>query len=351
MQARIRYAGIDEAGYGPVIGPLCVASTTLEIPIPLSPSEESHFATDIWAKFRSESPGRIHASAGEWRAARRRGIVVSDSKKAKVAASARSLHPLTHLERAVLVADQLAQQGDPINGECDAPFVERLTGQYLHQPWYDASLASPAPLTTSHDHLALLTAEFRRACDAAEIAILDLSCEVLDEKLFNDAVGTTGSKADVSFSLVASQIQQIRRSAAEAPQPGRSPVRIVVDRQGGRTRYTQTLVESFPDTQISVVDESAQSSLYRLDSDSSRLADAEVLFQTAADDAHFTVALASMTAKLVRELLMLRLNRYFASLVPDLRPTAGYYQDGTRFLNDLVAAGLHDEARRLRRNR
>jgi len=47
------------------------------------------------------------------------------------------------------------------------------------------------------------------------------------------------------------------------------------------------------------------------------------------------VALASMVAKFTRELHMMRFNRYFASLVPDIKPTAGYVQDGRRFLKEI----------------
>jgi hypothetical protein len=47
------------------------------------------------------------------------------------------------------------------------------------------------------------------------------------------------------------------------------------------------------------------------------------------------VALASMTAKYVRELLMMRLNRYFRSHMPELKPTAGYVEDGRRYIGDI----------------
>jgi hypothetical protein len=60
--------------------------------------------------------------------------------------------------------------------------------------------------------------------------------------------------------------------------------------------------------------------------------------RSGADGAYLPAALASMAAKLVRELLMLRLNRFFASRVENLQPTAGYVQDGRRWLADV--AGL-----------
>ena len=54
-----------------------------------------------------------------------------------------------------------------------------------------------------------------------------------------------------------------------------------------------------------------------------------------AERQHLPVALASMTAKYVRELFMLRFNRFFSRAVPELRPTAGYVTDARRFLSDV----------------
>ncbi len=42
-----------------------------------------------------------------------------------------------------------------------------------------------------------------------------------------------------------------------------------------------------------------------------------------------------MVSKYVRELLMDRMNLYFAKMDAGLRPTAGYWQDGQRFIEDL----------------
>jgi hypothetical protein len=47
-------------------------------------------------------------------------------------------------------------------------------------------------------------------------------------------------------------------------------------------------------------------------------------------------ALASMTAKYLRELAMKAFNEFWCALVPDLRPTAGYYGDSRRFKRDIA---------------
>ena len=42
-----------------------------------------------------------------------------------------------------------------------------------------------------------------------------------------------------------------------------------------------------------------------------------------------------MTAKYLRELAMIRLNRFFREALPEIKPTAGYVQDGRRFLQEV----------------
>jgi hypothetical protein len=57
-----------------------------------------------------------------------------------------------------------------------------------------------------------------------------------------------------------------------------------------------------------------------------------------------------MGAKLVRELLVARLNAYWSARCVELKPTAGYAQDGARFLRDLAGVATPGELRELRRN-
>ena len=46
-------------------------------------------------------------------------------------------------------------------------------------------------------------------------------------------------------------------------------------------------------------------------------------------------ALASMTAKYLRELAMRAWNEFWCARVKDQRPTAGYYSDSRRFKRDI----------------
>jgi ribonuclease HII len=54
-----------------------------------------------------------------------------------------------------------------------------------------------------------------------------------------------------------------------------------------------------------------------------------------ADDRFLPVSLASMASKYLRELLVGSINRYFAGFGAELKPTAGYWKDGLRFIEDI----------------
>ena len=62
-----------------------------------------------------------------------------------------------------------------------------------------------------------------------------------------------------------------------------------------------------------------------------------VIFAEKAESKAMPVALASMIAKYLRETLMNRYNLWWAKHVPGITPTAGYYNDGQRFLTDINA--------------
>ena len=58
-------------------------------------------------------------------------------------------------------------------------------------------------------------------------------------------------------------------------------------------------------------------------------------FVVGADERFLPVSLASMVSKYLRELLVDNINRYFSGFDAELKPTAGYWKDGLRFIEDL----------------
>jgi ribonuclease HII len=88
----------------------------------------------------------------------------------------------------------------------------------------------------------------------------------------------------------------------------------------------------FPDMELKILLEGPAASSYELKFDGKQM---RLHFVVGADQRFFPVSLASMVSKYLRELLVDNINRYFTGLLPDLKPTAGYWKDGLRFIDDL----------------
>jgi hypothetical protein len=153
-----------------------------------------------------------------------------------------------------------------------------------------------------------------------------LKAGALDARRFNARLNALDNKADVTWERVGSLLCEALRSA----HPGET-VQVVVDRQGGRKFYAGHLSVLFGVALPEVETETAERSAYRVILDGRRVL---VEFTEKAERAAFAVALASMAAKLVRELLMARFNAFFVAHDPNLAPTAGYPTDAVRFLRE-----------------
>jgi hypothetical protein len=113
---------------------------------------------------------------------------------------------------------------------------------------------------------------------------------------------------------------------------GADELQVVVDRQGGRVRYRRNLQRMFPDMELRILCENAKTSSYELKTVKRRM---RLHFVVGADARFLPVSLASMVSKYLRELLVANINRYFKGFHAGLRPTAGYWKDGVRFVEDL----------------
>ena len=334
------YAGIDEAGYGPLLGPLVVGRFVLGIPN-LAPHPASR-PPQLWHRLRKAVCKTLSGRKGR--------IAVNDSKKLKTKAAG-----ITHLERGVLSFAALASHtGGSTEGASEGGDMPRLehVGQWLdavgetchhnlaHLPWYAPGDDHPwqtLPCTCTPGELAVARGMLAATTRRIGVEVLDLGAAVVCEDRFNRMVAATRSKASASFTFVAAHLQSIfERFGQDHPN-------VIVDRQSGRIRYRELLAMAFPDAQLRIFDETPEVSSYRIDA--TRPARAmTVTFQVDAETAHMPVALASMLSKYTRELMMDRLNAWFADQLaryPDavpapVRPTAGYALDGKRFLDQIT---------------
>lgn len=306
------YAGIDEAGYGPLLGPLCVSVCVLRVEgwKPGNPAPDLWKALDRWV---ARSPAK---AAGR--------ICVADSKKLKLSNALKTKHPLTHLEMGVL--SFLRAWGH--EAETDEALFACLGTRLEGHPWY---AGDPTALPIANDPgLVAVAASRLAAAEGAGVRLMGLRCTAVGETAFNQVVRDAGSKAAVTAGVISDLVRTVAHEA-----DAQTDLRIVCDRQSGRADYRDLLSAAFPDADVVCDARSGVATHYTLRLRKPVQREIGVLFQTEAEDRHLPVALASMTAKLVRELAMARFNRYWCGRCPELKPTAGYRQDGARFLRDL----------------
>ena len=301
------YAGIDEAGYGPMLGPLCLGCTAFV----LKAYDPRQGAPDLWQILNRAVCRRPRD--------RRHRIAIEDSKKLKGPNSG-SVHPLRALERGVL--SLRLTQGE--SSATDDALFDRLGLELPSVPWYGSSTA--LPLAVDADELRIAAARLGRVMNNAGVACSLMRCEVIGAGDFNRQVASMRTKASVNICGVMRLIDEVWRSYKDIHP------RVIVDRQGGRTKYLRILQLSFQGAQVRIVAEDAGQSRYHLVRDGSQIT---LSFVRAAESQHLPVALASMIAKYVRELLMLRLNRFFQQQLPELRATAGYVKDARRYLVEI----------------
>lgn len=296
--------GIDEAGFGPILGPLVVSSSAFALPHHL-------LTSDLWQVLRKSLSDRRKRLAGR--------LLVTDSKKAY----SRSLG-IKHLERTVLTALKCLGQEPATLGallEMLSPrFLERL-GDY---PWYQGAGMRALSADIADKEIASTVLTNDLASNGIELLELRSCC--LDVAYYNKMVAAVKNKADVLFTATSSLIKNAFDGFAG------DDLQIMVDRQGGRVHYRKNLQRMFANMELRILRESPATSSYELQADGKRM---RVHFVVGADKRFLPVSLASMVSKYLRELLIGNINHYFAGFDAGLRPTAGYWKDGLRFIEEI----------------
>jgi len=296
------HAGIDEAGYGPTLGPLVIAVACFES---LRPEAKADWEALAPLVQKAKKGGRD-------------ALWVDDSKLIKSAKNG-----LERLEAGVLCFLAAAGQRPESVGELlsavgvDAASLEGL-------PWYETLLERPLPIRGWRGDLLEKGRRLSRSLDAAGLRFRGFRAAPVSARRFNELVQETDNKATTLLRALTPLI----RSAHELS-PAEGLLRIDCDRLGGRQRYGPVIGQVFPRCQINILEQERACSRYRV-----RVGEREILmsFRTKADRDLLPVALASMLCKYLREVFMDSLNEFFRARLPELAPTAGYPQDAVRYL-------------------
>ena len=234
-------AGIDEAGYGPLLGPLVVGSSAFEFD-----ADPSADLPCLWSRLKKQI-SKNRSKTG-------RKLHVNDSKMVYSPSVG-----LKELERSVLAftaaKDRWPAQFDDFLSLTAAHAIEDLA----EHGWYDIDPAETFPLEQEAASVRVQANGLRAEMDRTSTHCIYLHGRVIPERQYNRIVQATRNKSSLLFSTAALHLDHLLSNF------GTRGLVIFCDRQGVVALRTAPCIRlMFDDWSLEVTEESDGYSEYRL---------------------------------------------------------------------------------------
>lgn len=307
-------AGIDEAGLGPVLGPLATASAALETPDGWAPGSPWERLDAVFCRDGKKGETRL-AVADSKILYTRGGLAAFESTL-----GAFSLLAYGAMTPRLVVSDGNSAQAHP----CYSMSIDLFPAYCRAETIRDAADRAQA------------------AFAASGVGAAHLEAALLYEPMLN-------SRYDAGLNKNAALLMETGRHLSVLTERfADRGLSIVVDKQGGRNAYLPFLTSLFPGAWVEELEAGSECSRYRVRQEKGVVS---IEFRAKGDRTSFATALASLAAKYARERAVAELNAWFCGKFPDLKATAGYPQDAKRWLADVEKQGGDDSAGLLIRKR
>lgn len=310
------HMGIDEAGLGPTLGPICWGGCVWQHPQDLD--------FELWERL---APLVSKPRGGGM-------LQLGDSKLLFTGA-----RKLTKLEAEVLTwvgwaLGSLPRSFRELWNQLAGTGLDRCAiTNVAHPPWLLDALDYELPLRSDALQIEERIGRLTKQAQHAGLQSPKLGARVLSAEAFNRQLAAIRSRGGTKNNLA---VEQAITLAKRLWDPARGVDRIVFDKMGGRNSYADFLNDFRPKRPILTLVESRPESHYRVVAEHSART-TTVGFVAKSESKYPSVALGACIAKYFREVIILAFQNYFATRYPSVKATAGYPQDAKRFLSDLKA--------------